>query len=183
LDIATSSGRVILKRLLAKADVLIESHAPGYLASLGLGYEDLQGELPDLIYCSITPFGQTGPYRDYQANDIALMALSGLMYVSGDPDREPSDRRLPAGYFAAVNVSGFWQRWPWERRRRPVHRRIDAESLAAPTSTTRACTLHGAIRCLLPRHLFLPDGHLRLPRWAHHRRPGTQGSRRHGAPR
>ena len=102
---ATASGRTILKRLLAKADVLIESFPPGHLAGLGLGYDDLKEELPDLIYCSITPFGQTGPYRDYQANSIALMALCGLMYVTGDPDREPlATGGYPADYFAALNA-------------------------------------------------------------------------------
>jgi len=105
LDIGTASGRIILKRLLAKADVLIESYPPGHLAGLGLGYDDLKDELPELIYCSITPFGQTGPYRDYQANSIAAMALSGLMYVSGDPDREPlGTGGYPADYFAALNA-------------------------------------------------------------------------------
>jgi len=105
LDVATTSGRVILKRLLAKADVLVESYPPGHLAGLGLGYSDLKEELPDLIYCSITPFGQTGPYRDYRANNIALMALCGLMYVSGDPDREPlATGGYPADYFAALNA-------------------------------------------------------------------------------
>jgi CoA:oxalate CoA-transferase len=105
LDIGTASGRIILKRLLARADVLIESYPPGHLAGLGLGYDDLKEELPELIYCSITPFGQTGPYRDYQANSIAAMALSGLMYVSGDPDREPlCTGGYPADYFAALNA-------------------------------------------------------------------------------
>jgi crotonobetainyl-CoA:carnitine CoA-transferase CaiB-like acyl-CoA transferase len=105
LDIGTASGRIILKRLLARADVLIESYPPGHLAGLGLGYDDLKDELPELIYCSITPFGQTGPYRDYQANSIAAMALSGLMYVSGDPDREPlGTGGYPADYFAALNA-------------------------------------------------------------------------------
>ncbi len=103
LDIGTTSGRIILERLLAKADVLIESYPPGHLA--GLGYDDLKDEMPQLIYCSITPFGQTGPYRDYQANSIAALALSGLMYVSGDPDREPlATGGYAADYFAAVNA-------------------------------------------------------------------------------
>jgi crotonobetainyl-CoA:carnitine CoA-transferase CaiB-like acyl-CoA transferase len=105
LDIAAASGRIILKRLLAKADILTESYPPGHLAGLGLGYDDLKDELSELIYCSITPFGQTGPYRDYQANSIAAMALSGLMYVSGDPDREPlATGGYPADYFAALNA-------------------------------------------------------------------------------
>jgi CoA:oxalate CoA-transferase len=105
LDAGTASGRIILKRLLAKADILVESFPPGHMAGLGLGYDHLKEELPDLIYCSITPFGQTGPHRDYQANSIALMALCGLMYVTGDPDREPlATGGYPADYFAALNA-------------------------------------------------------------------------------
>ena len=105
LDAGTASGRTILKRLLAKADILIESFPPGHMASLGLGYDDLKEKLSDLIYCSITPFGQTGPYREYKANSIALMALCGLMYVSGDPDREPlATGGYPADYFAALDA-------------------------------------------------------------------------------
>ena len=105
LDVGTASGRTILKRLLAKADILIESFPPGHMAGLGLGYDDLKEELPNLIYCSVTPFGQTGPYRDYQANNVALMALCGLMYVSGDPDREPlATGGYPADYFAALDA-------------------------------------------------------------------------------
>src|SRR4030042_6642361 len=105
LDIGTASGGMILKRLLAKTDILIESYPPGQLAGLGLGYDDLKEELPDLVYCSITPFGQTGPYRDYPANSIALMALSGPMYVSGHPDREPlATGGYPADYFAGLHA-------------------------------------------------------------------------------
>ena len=105
LDIETESGRVVLRKLLAKADVLVESHAPGRLAHLGLAYEDLKGELPGLVYCAITPFGQSGPYRDFKGNSLACMALSGLMYVTGDPDREPlCTGGEPAEYFAALTA-------------------------------------------------------------------------------
>ncbi len=105
LDIETQSGRVVLRKLLAKADVLIESDRPGRLAGLGLGYDDLKSEFPALVYCSITPFGQSGPYRDYQGNSLTAMALSGLMYITGDPDREPlCTGGEPAEYFAALNA-------------------------------------------------------------------------------
>ena len=105
LDIETQSGRVVLRKLLAKADVLVESYAPGHLASIGLGYDDLRAELPELVYCSVTPFGQSGPYRDFQGNSLAAMALSGLMYITGDPDREPlCTGGEPAEYFAALNA-------------------------------------------------------------------------------
>ena len=105
LDVETESGRSVLRNLLARADVLVESYAPGHLASLGLGYDDLKGELPELVYCSVTPFGQTGPYSGFQGNSLTCMALSGLMYVTGDPDKEPlSTGGEPAEYFAAVTA-------------------------------------------------------------------------------
>ncbi len=104
LDLQTQSGRVVLRKLLAKADVLVENDAPGHLAGLDLGYDDLKSEFPQLVYCSITPFGQTGPYRDFVGNSLACMALSGLMYVTGDPDKEPlCTGGEPAEYFAALN--------------------------------------------------------------------------------
>jgi len=105
LDVKTASGQVILKELLGKADALVESGAPGEMASLGLGYEDLKGEFPGLVYCSVTPFGQGGPYASYQGNSLAAMALSGLMYITGDPDKEPlCTGGEPAEYFGALNA-------------------------------------------------------------------------------
>ncbi len=105
LDIATASGQVILKKLLAKADVLVESSTPGEMASLGLGYDDLKSEFPGLVYCSVTPFGQTGPYSQFKGGSLAAMALSGLMYITGDPDKEPlCTGGEPAEYFGALNA-------------------------------------------------------------------------------
>jgi crotonobetainyl-CoA:carnitine CoA-transferase CaiB-like acyl-CoA transferase len=105
LDIETESGRTVLRKLLAKTDILVENEPPGHLASMGLGYDDLKGELPDLIYCSVTPFGQTGPYSAFRGNSLTCMALSGLMYVTGDHDKEPlCTGGEPAEYFAAVTA-------------------------------------------------------------------------------
>ena len=105
LDIATASGQGILKKLLAKADVLVESGTPGEMASLGLGYDDLKAEFPGLVYCSVTPFGQTGPYSQFKGGSLAAMALSGLMYITGDPDKEPlCTGGEPAEYFGALNA-------------------------------------------------------------------------------
>jgi crotonobetainyl-CoA:carnitine CoA-transferase CaiB-like acyl-CoA transferase len=105
LDVETASGRAVLRKLLGKADVLVESGAPGRFASLGLGYDDLKAELPALVYCSVTPFGQAGPYAGYKGNSLTCLALSGLMYVTGDPDREPlATGGEAAEYFAGVNA-------------------------------------------------------------------------------
>ena len=105
LDISTKSGQVVLRKLLAQADVLVESGDVGWMASLGLGYEDLKGDFPELVYCSITPFGQTGPYASFKGNSLAVMALSGQMYITGDPDKAPlSTGGEPAEYFGGLHA-------------------------------------------------------------------------------
>ncbi len=89
LDYTTPDGKALLKRLAQSAHFLIESGAPGEMAALGLGYDDLAAINPELIVVSVTPFGQDGPYADYKATDLVGMGLSGFMYVTGDPDRAP----------------------------------------------------------------------------------------------
>lgn len=105
LDVGTASGVVILKKLLPKVDVLVESEAPGRMAEWGIGHEQLRDDFPQLVYASISAFGQTGPYRDYAANSLVAMAMSSIMYNSGDPDREPlTTGAEPAGYFAGLQA-------------------------------------------------------------------------------
>jgi len=105
IDLATADGREALLRLLAQADILVESSAPGQMPSWGLGYDDLKKAFPRLIYVSITPYGQTGPYRDYKGSSLTAMALSGVMSVTGDPDKEPlSTGGEPGEYFAGVQA-------------------------------------------------------------------------------
>jgi CoA:oxalate CoA-transferase len=76
LDPAVAEGAEIFKRLIADADVLIENHRPGYLASIGLGFETLHALNPRLIVASVTPFGQIGPYRDWKGTDLIEWAMS-----------------------------------------------------------------------------------------------------------
>jgi crotonobetainyl-CoA:carnitine CoA-transferase CaiB-like acyl-CoA transferase len=105
LDIDTDDGRAALATLLATADIFVESEKPGRLADLGLHYNDISGAYPKLIYCSVTPFGQTGPYAQYSGNSLAAMALSGLMYITGDPDKSPlCTGGEPAEYFGALHA-------------------------------------------------------------------------------
>jgi crotonobetainyl-CoA:carnitine CoA-transferase CaiB-like acyl-CoA transferase len=89
LNIETSDGRSLLRRLVPHFDVLIESFQPGYLQGLGLGYHDLSSINPQLIMTSITPFGQEGPYANFQASDLVTMAMSGFLFGTGDTDRPP----------------------------------------------------------------------------------------------
>ena len=89
LDLQTDEGIETLKKLIEHADVLVESFSPGVMASLGLGYDALSATNPRLVMASISNFGQTGPYRHYEAEEIETYAMSGGMYVSGDPDKAP----------------------------------------------------------------------------------------------
>lgn len=98
LNIETETGRDILKRLIEKTDILIETFRPGYLKSLGLDYDSLIKINPRLIITSITPFGQSGPYKDYMASDLVLLAMSGFMSLLGDPDRPPVRPTLPQSF-------------------------------------------------------------------------------------
>ena len=101
LNVASDSGRLILKELLQRVDVLVENFTPAEAESLALGYGALSSINPSLVVTSITPFGQTGPYRDLAATDIVTCALSGLMYHSGDSDREPLRSALDQSLYVA----------------------------------------------------------------------------------
>jgi len=89
LDIETKDGKEIFKKLVRTADAVLESFAPGYLDSIGLGYEDLSQINPGIVLTSMTGFGQEGPYRDYKDPDIVVRALGGLIYTAGYDDRPP----------------------------------------------------------------------------------------------
>jgi crotonobetainyl-CoA:carnitine CoA-transferase CaiB-like acyl-CoA transferase len=103
LNLETEEGRQIFKSLAASADVVVESSKPGYLTSLGLDYEALQGLNPSLVVTSITPFGQTGPYSGYEGEEIVNYAMGAIMSISGTSDREP----LKHGGFQAQYAGGL----------------------------------------------------------------------------
>lgn len=89
LDIETTEGQGLFRSLCDTAHIIIESFAPGHMEKFGLGYNTLSGSRPGLIMTSITPFGQTGPFKDRKASDIAILAMSGLMSITGYADRAP----------------------------------------------------------------------------------------------
>ncbi|UCG66833.1 MAG: CoA transferase [Deltaproteobacteria bacterium] len=99
LSIETADGREIFKKLTKTADIVIETFSPGYMDELGLGYSVLNQINDKIIMTSITPFGQeAGPYTHYKASDIGVTALSGAMYLLGDPDRPPVRVTIPVSY-------------------------------------------------------------------------------------
>ena len=89
LNLKHSASKPIMRRLLEWADVLVENFRPGVMERLELDYESVAAVNPSLVMTSISNFGQTGPYRDYGAREINLYAMGGLMYITGDPEREP----------------------------------------------------------------------------------------------
>ncbi|KAF8275083.1 CAIB/BAIF family enzyme [Lactarius quietus] len=90
VNFKNSEGLEILRKLVARADVLVENFIPGKLASMGLGYEDCSAINSRLIYTSITGYGQTGPYRTAAGYDVIIEGEAGLMHITGEPDRPPS---------------------------------------------------------------------------------------------
>ena len=89
IDFRTDEGQAQLKELLADADILIENFKTGGLAKYGLDYASLAPQFPKLIYCSITGFGQTGPYAHRAGYDFIIQGMSGLMSITGEPDGQP----------------------------------------------------------------------------------------------
>ena len=98
LGLDSPDGQGIFRDLARSADIVLESEAPGVMAARGLGYEQLRAMNPGLIYCSVTPFGQTGPWRDFKASELTLMASGGQMAVCGyDETDDPNDTPIAPG--------------------------------------------------------------------------------------
>jgi crotonobetainyl-CoA:carnitine CoA-transferase CaiB-like acyl-CoA transferase len=110
IDIATAAGQAVAKRLIATSNVLVENFKTGGLAKYGLGYEQLKDQFPGLIYCSITGFGQTGPYAERPGYDVLIQGMGGLMSMTGEPDGVPMKTAVPvadlmAGMYAGVAIN------------------------------------------------------------------------------
>jgi len=110
IDLKTASGKKILRRLIGAADVLVENFAPDAMERLGFGYQELHKEFPALIYCSLSGFGRTGPYRHRRGFDLVAQAMSGIMSFTGErPDGPPVKCGAPlsditAGILAAMGI-------------------------------------------------------------------------------
>jgi crotonobetainyl-CoA:carnitine CoA-transferase CaiB-like acyl-CoA transferase len=89
LNLKTQQGNDIFKKLVQTADIVIDNFSPRTMPGLSLGYENLRTVNPQVVMASISNYGQTGPYRDYQAEEIEAQAMSGLMHMTGDPEKAP----------------------------------------------------------------------------------------------
>ncbi|CAE6844952.1 Acetyl-CoA:oxalate CoA-transferase [Paraburkholderia aspalathi] len=109
IDLASTSGQLLVRELLGDADVVVENYKVGALSRYGLGYDHLSKEFPRLVYCSITGFGQTGPYADRPGYDFVAQAMGGLMSITGQPEGEPTKVGvgivdLMCGMYATVGI-------------------------------------------------------------------------------
>jgi crotonobetainyl-CoA:carnitine CoA-transferase CaiB-like acyl-CoA transferase len=101
LSLEHPQGQRLLRRLVAISDVVVDSFPPARRKALGLGYEKLRGANPAIVVATVTPFGLDGPYAGYKATDLTLMALGGLAYATGEPERPPVRISLPQSYLIA----------------------------------------------------------------------------------
>jgi crotonobetainyl-CoA:carnitine CoA-transferase CaiB-like acyl-CoA transferase len=109
LDLKQPGGVAVLKRLAATADVLVENYRPGVARRLGIDYDTLRALNPRLVYCSISGFGQTGPYADRGGYDLIAQGMSGIMSATGSPDGPPVKVGVPvtdlgAGLFGVFGI-------------------------------------------------------------------------------
>src|SRR5438067_9903686 len=109
LDFESEDGRRLVRKLAARSDVLIENFKVGGLAKFGLDYRSLAAENPRLIYCSVTGFGQTGPYAVRAGYDLMAPGMGGVMALTGTPEGEPTRAGVPiadifTGVYAVVGV-------------------------------------------------------------------------------
>src|SRR5215475_4090037 len=140
LNLHTEGGQQLFRRLAVTADLILETFPPGHLASLGLSYQALSAQNPRLIMCSLTPFGQTGPWRDYQSSDLLHMAAGGQMASCGYdevdvPDAPPiapggGNAWHMGGHFGCIAIMAAL-----------VHRSFTGEGQYVDASIHEACAL------------------------------------------
>jgi len=108
VNLQQPEGQALVRELAAKSDVLLENYKFGDLARYGLGYEELQKINPRLIYCSVTGFGQTGPYKERPGYDFMIQGMGGMMSVTGEPDGAPGGGPQRAGVPIADIITGMY---------------------------------------------------------------------------
>ena len=142
LHLDTDEGRELLYRLVARSHFLIESDNPGYLAMRGLGYSDLAARNRELIYVSITPFGQDGPKASYADSDLVILAAGGPLLLGGDEDRPPLRVSVPQAYLHACGDAAAGALVAHhERQRSGLGQHVDVSAQQSVTIATQANNL------------------------------------------
>ena len=143
LNLETSEGQNLFKRLVESADFILESQDLGYLDSLGIGYEELSKINPRIIMSSISPFGQTGPYKDFESTDLVSMAMGGYLFTTGDEDRPPVRISFPVSYcHAGSEAAASAMMAHWYRERTGEGQHIDISMQECVVWTLMNTTAH-----------------------------------------
>jgi crotonobetainyl-CoA:carnitine CoA-transferase CaiB-like acyl-CoA transferase len=166
LNLKHAVAKEILSKLLERADVLVENFRPGTLANLGFGYEAVSRVNPRIIYCSISGFGQTGPYANRGGYDTIAQAMSGIMSATGHPDMPPAKAGVPiadigTGMFAAFGILCAYI----ARQRTGEGQRVDTSLLDTSIALS-----------LVESATFLAGGELPSPLGSTHRRNAPHGA-------
>lgn len=175
LDIETADGRDLLLALVEHVDVVIESYSPGYLESLGVGYEAMRERNQGLVVASITGFGQYGPHAGFRSPDIVGAAMGGLMFISGDRSLAPvCPPETQAYYYASVFATYGVLLALFDREATGRGQYVDAsiqESIATQEHTIREAVFDGVAigrngsqhKHAAPANIFpCQDGHVFL---------------------
>jgi crotonobetainyl-CoA:carnitine CoA-transferase CaiB-like acyl-CoA transferase len=151
LDLKTTEGQEIAQKLVKTADVFIENLVPGTVNKLGLGYDRVAQVNPRIIYCSVSGFGQEGPYSQRPAYDPVAQAMSGIMMATGEPDRPPV-RQAPSliDMTSSLYAFGAILACLWDRERTGKGRRIDIALLDTAVSAMSTYIIHHSITGKLP---------------------------------
>ena len=154
LNLKSERGRAVFMAMIAKADVVVENFAPGVTERLGLGAATLQAANPRLIYASSSGFGRSGPYRDYPAMDLTVQAISGVMSITGFPDRPPV-KAGPAlcDFFAGVHLYGGIMTALYEREKTGRGRTVEVsmQESVYPSLSSNLGMYHGRGNKVPPR--------------------------------
>lgn len=154
VDLRTDAGKETIRRLAASSDVLVENFRVGMLDEMGLGYDDLRPENPGLIYCSVSGYGQQGPWAKRPGYDVMMQAMGGLMSVTGEPDGQPMRVAvaivdLCTGLYAAIGVLAALQ----ARQTTGVGQRVDLSLLETVLATQPNLTAGYLIGGAVPQRL------------------------------
>ncbi len=146
LEPESMDDRDALLRLVASADVLVESRKPGEMEKLGLGFEELSRLNPALVYVSVTPFGQSGPKAGWAASDLTVFAASGALWLMGDADRPPVRISVPQSFLhAGAEAAAATLVALHERRRSGRGQHVDVSAQQAVTLATQSDIVAAAV--------------------------------------
>ncbi len=158
IDIATPGGQALVKKLAAQSDVLIENYKVGDLKRYGLDYEAIRAINPRIVYCSITGFGQTGPYRNRPGYDYIFQAMSGLMSLTGGPDELPGGGPAKVGLAICDVITGIYSSFAVmtalaEREKSGAGQYIDMSLLDTTIATISHINMNYLIGGIIPKRM------------------------------